>query len=125
VEGSELAQLVAAGKLGKKSSEGFYKWVDGKPQKTTPQSSDTESNEAPEQESWDEDELERFGAELLAPMIEACEKCLADGIVASADHVDAGVIFGTGFAPFRGGPLHYKASLNTGDTTTTEAAVAE
>jgi 3-hydroxyacyl-CoA dehydrogenase/enoyl-CoA hydratase/3-hydroxybutyryl-CoA epimerase len=31
--------------------------------------------------------------------------------VASADHVDAGVIFGTGFAPFRGGPLHYRQSL--------------
>jgi 3-hydroxyacyl-CoA dehydrogenase / enoyl-CoA hydratase / 3-hydroxybutyryl-CoA epimerase len=28
--------------------------------------------------------------------------------VANADHVDAGVIFGTGFAPFRGGPLHYR-----------------
>jgi 3-hydroxyacyl-CoA dehydrogenase/enoyl-CoA hydratase/3-hydroxybutyryl-CoA epimerase len=33
---------------------------------------------------------------------------LAEGIVASADHVDAGVVFGTGFAPFRGGPLHYR-----------------
>ncbi len=33
-----------------------------------------------------------------------------EGIVANADLVDAGVIFGTGFAPFRGGPLHFKAS---------------
>ncbi|MBI4724254.1 MAG: hypothetical protein HY765_04510, partial [Rhodomicrobium sp.] len=40
-----------------------------------------------------------------------CEKVLAEGVAASADHVDAGVIFGTGFAPFRGGPLHYRQSL--------------
>ena len=32
---------------------------------------------------------------------------LAEGIVADADLVDAGLIFGTGFAPFRGGPLHF------------------
>ena len=45
------------------------------------------------------------------PLIDECEKALNEGVVASADHVDAGVIFGTGFAPFRGGPLHYRDSL--------------
>ena len=43
-------------------------------------------------------------------MLDECERALADGIVANADHVDAGVIFGTGFAPFRGGPMHYRRS---------------
>jgi len=38
------------------------------------------------------------------------EAALAEGIVADADLVDAGAIFGTGFAPFRGGPLHYAHS---------------
>ena len=33
--------------------------------------------------------------------------CLREQIVESEDLVDAGVIFGTGFAPFRGGPIHY------------------
>lgn len=33
--------------------------------------------------------------------------CLADRVVEDEELVDAGVIFGTGFAPFRGGPLHY------------------
>ena len=47
----------------------------------------------------------------MKPLIDESEKLLAEGVVASADHVDAGVIFGTGFAPFRGGPLHYRASL--------------
>jgi 3-hydroxyacyl-CoA dehydrogenase / enoyl-CoA hydratase / 3-hydroxybutyryl-CoA epimerase len=44
-------------------------------------------------------------------MITEAQKALDEGVVANADLVDAGMIFGTGFAPFRGGPLHYKASL--------------
>jgi 3-hydroxyacyl-CoA dehydrogenase/enoyl-CoA hydratase/3-hydroxybutyryl-CoA epimerase len=40
-------------------------------------------------------------------MVDECEKCLSEGIVESADLIDAGIIFGTGFAPFRGGPIHY------------------
>jgi 3-hydroxyacyl-CoA dehydrogenase/enoyl-CoA hydratase/3-hydroxybutyryl-CoA epimerase len=47
---------------------------------------------------------------LVRPYVAAAKAALADGIVADADLVDAGAIFGTGFAPFRGGPLHYAAS---------------
>jgi 3-hydroxyacyl-CoA dehydrogenase/enoyl-CoA hydratase/3-hydroxybutyryl-CoA epimerase len=96
---SELARLVAAGKLGKKTGSGFYTWVDGKPQK------------APVE--FDQAELDALGKELVKPLIDECEKCLAEGVVSDADHVDAGVIFGTGFAPFRGGPLHYRATQKT------------
>ena len=91
---SELARLVAAGKFGKKTGAGFYTWTDGKPEKTPGE--------------YDQAELDRLGRELVKPMIDECEQCLAEGVVADADHVDAGVIFGTGFAPFRGGPLHYR-----------------
>jgi 3-hydroxyacyl-CoA dehydrogenase/enoyl-CoA hydratase/3-hydroxybutyryl-CoA epimerase len=45
--------------------------------------------------------------ELMQPYFDECRACLADGIVADRDAVDAGMIFGTGFAPFRGGPLYY------------------
>ena len=62
---------------------------------------------------YDEAELDRLGRELIKPMLDECERALADGIVANADHVDAGVIFGTGFAPFRGGPLHYRRSARS------------
>jgi 3-hydroxyacyl-CoA dehydrogenase / enoyl-CoA hydratase / 3-hydroxybutyryl-CoA epimerase len=96
--GSKLDQMVAAGKLGKKSGEGFYVWKDGRPQKTQP---DT---------PWDKDELERLGRELVQPLIRECERVRDERIVESADLVDAGVIFGTGFAPFRGGPLHFVAN---------------
>jgi len=105
---SELARLVAAGKLGKKSGEGFYTWVEGKAQK----------GEA----KFDDAELEALGRDLVKPLIDECEKCLAEGIVESADHVDAGVIFGTGFAPFRGGPLHYRKSQLAPETMSRAAA---
>jgi 3-hydroxyacyl-CoA dehydrogenase/enoyl-CoA hydratase/3-hydroxybutyryl-CoA epimerase len=50
-------------------------------------------------------------------MLDEAERALADRVVASADHVDAGVIFGTGFAPFRGGPLHYRRTQEQADAT--------
>ena len=43
----------------------------------------------------------------MEPYFQACKEALADNIVEDADVLDAGMIFGTGFAPFRGGPLHY------------------
>ena len=59
-------------------------------------------------------ELERVGRELVQPMIAEAQKSLDEHVVETADLVDAGVIFGTGFAPFRGGPLHYQATHGGG-----------
>jgi 3-hydroxyacyl-CoA dehydrogenase/enoyl-CoA hydratase/3-hydroxybutyryl-CoA epimerase len=95
---NKLDEMVAAGKLGKKSGEGFYVWKDGKPVKTEPE------------KPYDTFEMERLGRELVDPLIREAEKVRDERIVESADLVDAGVIFGTGFAPFRGGPLHFKAT---------------
>ena len=95
---NKLDEMVAAGKLGKKSGEGFYVWKEGKPQKTEPE------------KPYDKLELERLGRELVDPLIREAEKVRDERIVESGDLVDAGVIFGTGFAPFRGGPLHFAAT---------------
>ncbi|MFM9972201.1 MAG: 3-hydroxyacyl-CoA dehydrogenase NAD-binding domain-containing protein [Burkholderiales bacterium] len=85
-----LDELVKAKNLGKKTGSGFYVWKDGKAQKG-------------QAGAVDEVLIER----LIRPYLEEAQKAVAEGIVADADLADAGLIFGTGFAPFRGGPLHY------------------
>ncbi len=87
-----LQAMVEAGKLGKKSGEGFYLWKKDRPEKGKPS---------------DMVALDILGERLIKPLLEECRRCLAEDIVDSADLLDAGVIFGTGFAPFRGGPMHY------------------
>lgn len=105
---SRLARHVAGKRLGKKSGEGFYVWKDGKPQRQeTPQ---------------DQANIEELGKALVQPLIDECERCLADGVVANADLIDAGVIFGTGFAPFRGGALHYRRTHATAVSDSPRAA---
>ncbi len=88
-----LSELIAAGNLGRKSKRGFYDWSGGKAAKSTP-------GVVPP----------GLSDRLIRPFVTEAETALAEGIVADADLVDAGAIFGTGFAPFRSGPLHYAAA---------------
>jgi 3-hydroxyacyl-CoA dehydrogenase/enoyl-CoA hydratase/3-hydroxybutyryl-CoA epimerase len=96
-DASLLKAYVDKGKLGKKSGEGFYRWKKGKPVKDA--------------DAVKGINLHTLGAELMAPYFEECRACLADEIIENADLLDAGMIFGTGFAPFRGGPLFYLDQL--------------
>jgi len=54
---------------------------------------------------------DQLASRLMTPFLDECKAVAAEGIVADDDLLDAGVVFGTGFAPFRGGPMHYLASL--------------
>ena len=85
-----LVEKVAAKQLGKKTGQGIYRYENGRAVKgaadpVTPELTQT----------------------LIAPYLDEAQAVLKEGIVADADLIDAGLIFGTGFAPFRGGPLHY------------------
>lgn len=92
-EAETLKSMVDKGKLGKKSGEGFYVWKDGKPVK--------------DKDAVEGTNLGTLAESLMEPYFEECRACLADGIVEDKDVLDAGMVFGTGFAPFRGGPMHY------------------
>ncbi len=87
-----LLEKVALGQLGRKSGQGIYRYEKGKAVKGAPGTFGPDLIEA-----------------LIEPYLAEAQAVLADGIVADADLIDAGLIFGTGFAPFRGGPLHYLA----------------
>ena len=85
----KLRELVAAGHLGKKSGRGFYNYCQGEKGQgggaVDPAISDR----------------------LILRLLNEAVACWREGVVSSGDQLDAGVIFGTGFAPFRGGPLHH------------------
>jgi 3-hydroxyacyl-CoA dehydrogenase/enoyl-CoA hydratase/3-hydroxybutyryl-CoA epimerase len=89
-----LRDKVEMGHLGRKSGQGFYEWRRGEPvkerdvPKPTPEMTDR----------------------LILPMLDVCVGCLREGIVADEDTLDGAMIFATGFAPFRGGPMHYARS---------------
>jgi 3-hydroxyacyl-CoA dehydrogenase/enoyl-CoA hydratase/3-hydroxybutyryl-CoA epimerase len=97
-----VAPLVAAGKLGRKSGEGLYLWRDGKAVKP-----------AVDPGYRTPDDLQD---RLLLPLVNEAMAVLREGVVADADLIDAGVIFGSGFAPFRGGPLRYARERGVAET---------
>ncbi|MEO6801209.1 MAG: 3-hydroxyacyl-CoA dehydrogenase NAD-binding domain-containing protein [Rhodanobacter sp.] len=91
-----MDERVEAGKRGKKDGQGLYLWQDGKAQKP----------EVDKDYVMPPDLQDR----MILSMVNEAVACLAEGVVDDADLLDAGVIFGTGFAPFRGGPIQYVRS---------------
>lgn len=89
-----LEAMVEDGKLGKKSGEGFYLWRKDAPSK--------------DQRATEGHDFFELARALIEPLLDEAQACLDDGVVEDADLLDAGLIFGTGFAPFRGGPLWYR-----------------
>ena len=91
-----ISALVDTGRLGVKSGLGFYTYENGEPKKDDIDADDMEN-----------DRLDRMCDRLILPMLNACAALLREGVVSDPEEIDAALIFGAGFAPFRGGPLHY------------------
>jgi 3-hydroxyacyl-CoA dehydrogenase/enoyl-CoA hydratase/3-hydroxybutyryl-CoA epimerase len=97
--------------LGRKTGSGFYKY-EGKAQ--TPNESlvqwrtalhgDVEGAETKRALPKGPEEITN---RLMLLMVNEAARCLEEKVVATAEDADFGMMMGTGFAPFRGGPLRY------------------
>ncbi len=94
-----LKDKVAKGELGKKTGKGLYDWKDGHAVK------------AHEDVTPSPDTADR----LILPMLDACMTCWREGVVTDEEVLDGAMIFATGFAPFRGGPMHYARARGFAD----------
>jgi 3-hydroxyacyl-CoA dehydrogenase/enoyl-CoA hydratase/3-hydroxybutyryl-CoA epimerase len=103
---------VSKGELGRKTGRGFYVWKDGKADTTMTSPSAVQ----PTDEMIDR---------LILPMSNVCVACLREGIVDNADVVDGAMIFGTGYAPFRGGPLNYARTRGVENVISTLRALVQ
>ena len=106
----KLIEMVEKKRLGRKTGRGFYDWKDGKAVKPA-----VKDAKAPQD----------LADRLVLPMVNEAIAVWRDGVVEDLDLLDAGIIFGTGFAPFRGGPINFARARGVADVVDTLKRLAE
>ena len=109
--GQAVAAMIANGWLGRKAGKGIYTYDAGKKgDQTLPPLHDGAAKlrtpGAPRGTADDATLRDR----LVLVMVNEAARVLEEGVVGAAEDVDFGMIMGTGWAPFRGGPLRYADS---------------
>src|ERR1700688_2683126 len=104
-----LSDKVERGELGRKTGKGMYEWKDGKAVK---------NHGAPAPSPGMADRL-------VLQMLDVCVTCLREEVVADKDTIDGAMIFATGFAPFRGGPMHYARSRGVANVRDTSKSLPQ
>ncbi|WP_026380478.1 3-hydroxyacyl-CoA dehydrogenase NAD-binding domain-containing protein [Afifella pfennigii] len=106
-----LRQKVEKGELGRKTGNGLYAYgKDGKPQKKKPEGGAARAE---------------LADRLVLPILNTSVACLREGVVKDEETLDGAMIFGTGFAPFRGGPMHYARSRGVDEVVKRLSELAE
>jgi 3-hydroxyacyl-CoA dehydrogenase/enoyl-CoA hydratase/3-hydroxybutyryl-CoA epimerase len=103
-----ISDKVAAGDKGRKTGRGIYVWHDGKPVKARAEPPDPE-----------------LADRLILPMVNTAAAVLREKVSDDPDVIDAAMFFGTGFAPFRGGPIHYAKQRGVEEVVTTLRALEQ
>ena len=106
---SLMQKMVNKGWLGKKSGKGFYTY-DGKKKKINPEAKKFVEDFAARELKLTEKEIQD---RMVSRFVNEAAKCLEDEIIADPIVGDIGLVFGTGFAPFRGGPFRYLDAIGT------------
>ena len=103
-----LPAMVSADLLGRKAGQGFYRYGKKGEAKPNKEAAKLRPPRLPNPPS--RDELEK---RMVLLMVNEAARCLEEGLVETAGDVDFAMVMGTGFAPFRGGPLRYSDSEGT------------
>ncbi len=104
--GPLLAAMVDSGRLGAKSGRGFFRYRDGR--RAGP---DREVYRLVEAAAARALPAETLQERMVLAMVNEAAVCLEDGVVREPRDVDLAMVLGTGFPPFRGGPLRYADAL--------------